>query len=153
MPLSLVAFIVVSDLFGWAYLRRPVAAFLGAKLQRQVEIGPPFRVHLRRTIPVRIGSLSIGAPDWSRQPHFMAIEGLEADVAWGALVGRQPRIRRLAVDRVDVRAERDAQGQASWSMGKKDEERSDEAGPALPVIEQLSIRSAIIAVDDAATAL
>ena len=149
VPLALVLFIVVSDLFGWAYLRKPLASFLSARMERQVEIGTPFRVHLRRSIPIRIGSVFIAAPEWSDQPHFVDIEGLEADLDWGVLVGRDPLLHRLAVARADIRAERDEQGRASWSMGPKDERTPEQAGPVLPVIEQLSIGNAAIAIEDA----
>lgn len=146
VPLVLVLFVVVSDLFGWAYLRKPVASLLGAKLERRVEIGPPFRIHLRRTIPIRVGSLFVAAPHWSQEPHFVDIEDIQADLDWGVLVGRQPHLRRLSVARADIRAERDEQGRASWSIGSKDDPSSE---LVLPPIEQLSIGDAAIKINDA----
>ena len=149
LPLALLIFIVLSDLFGWAYLRAPAAAFLSGKMERRVELGSPFRLHLRRTIPIRIGSLFIAAPDWSQEPHFVDIRGLEADVDWGVLMGKQPVIRRLAVAQADIRAERDSKGRASWTLGDEDKAKTDEEGPSLPVIERLSIGDASIVVEDA----
>jgi uncharacterized protein involved in outer membrane biogenesis len=148
VPLALLLFVVVSDLFGWAYLRKPVEAILSSKLDRKVEISPPFRIHLRRSIPLRVGGIHIAAPEWSKQPHFVAVEGLEADVDWGVLLGRRPVLHRLAVTRADIRAERDAQGRASWSMGG-DKEPAKDAAPLLPVIAQLSVGQARVEIDDA----
>lgn len=151
VPLFLVLFVVVSDLFGWAYLRKPVEKILASQLQREVRIDPPFSLHLRRSIPVRVGGVWIGAPDWSSQPHFAAVENIEADVDWGILVGRQPRLHRLSVKKADIRAERDAEGRASWAMGAPDKEPPAEPSqPMLPVIESLSIGEAGIDVKDAA---
>lgn len=149
VPLALLLFIVVSDLFGWAYLRKPVAAFLSARLEREVEIDPPFRLHLRPSIPIRIGAVRIAAPDWSQQPHFAKVEGIEADVAWGALVGRQPVFHRLSVANADILAERDDQGRASWSMGSSDDKQSDDGPVMLPVVEELSVGNAHIDIKDA----
>ncbi|MBA3478947.1 MAG: AsmA family protein, partial [Lautropia sp.] len=148
MPLALVLFVVVSDLFGWAYLRKPVAAILSSQLDRPVEISPPFRINLRRSIPVQVGAIRIAAPQWSRQPHFVDIEGLEADMDWGLLFGRRPVLHRLAVVRADIRAERDAEGRASWSMGAEKLAEAD-AAVVLPVVEQLSLGQVKIEVDDA----
>lgn len=153
IPLALLLFVVISDLFGWAYLRQPIAAFLSARLDRQVEIGPPFRIHLRPSIPIRVGSLRIAAPQWSQQPHTVDAEGLEADLDWRAILGRQPVLHRLAVARADIRAERDGQGRASWSLGKEKPGADTETAAVIPVIEQLSIGKATITVDDAATDL
>ena len=150
VPLFLVLFVVVSDLFGWAYLRKPVEKILASKLQREVRIDPPFSLHLRRSIPVRVGGLQIGAPDWSSQPHFAVIEDIEAAVDWGVLVGRQPRLHRLAVQKADIRAERDAEGRASWSLGAPNKEPAESSQPMLPMIESLSIGKADIDVKDAA---
>ena len=122
LPLLLVLFVVISDLFGWAYLRRPVEAFLGAQLEREVRIDPPFSIHLRPRIPIKLGAVRIGAPDWSSQPHFADIENIEAVLGWGVIVGRQPVQHRLFVEKADIRAQRDAEGRATWSMGSKKEE-------------------------------
>ena len=149
VPLALVLFVLISELFGWAYLRTPIASYLSARMERRVDLGTPFRIHLRRSVAVRIGSIYIAAPQWSEQPHFADIDGLEADIGWGVLFGRQPLLHRLAVGRADIRAERDEQGRASWSMGAKDESDSQAPGPMLPAIEQLSIGTATIVVHDA----
>jgi len=149
IPLALLLFVVVSDLFGWAYLRKPVAAYLSSQMGRKVEIDPPFSIHLRPSIPIRVGAVRIAAPEWSKQPHFADVEGIEAEVNWGVLVGRQPLLHRLAVARADIRAERDAQGRASWSMGGPDKPEQASSQPVLPVIERLSIGEANIDVKDA----
>ena len=152
VPLALVLFVVISDLFGWAYLREPIAGYLSARLERQVEIDPPFRVHLRPRIPIRVAAVRVAAPDWSKQPHFLDAEGIEADLAWGVLLGRTPVLHRLAVDRADIRAQRDGEGRASWSMGSKAKD-VEERAPALPVIKELSIGKATIEIDDAISEL
>lgn len=153
VPLALIAFIAVSDLFGWAYLRRPLQAVLSVALDREVVIGSPLRIHLRPTMPVRVGSLSIGAPEWSDAPHFIALDDVAAEVGWGVLLGRAPHLQRLAIGAVDVHAERDGEGRASWRLGKGDAPAQDAGGPALPVIDRLEIGRATIALSDAPTGL
>ncbi|MEO6270509.1 MAG: AsmA family protein, partial [Lautropia sp.] len=148
LPLLLLLFLIVSELSGWAYLRRPVAAWLSSQLQREVEIGAPFRIHLRKTIPVRLGSLLIGAPDWSGQPHFLDATSLYAEVNWDVLVGARARFRRLDVDRADLRLERDADGRTTWSLRSPDETR-DGSGRGKPIIERLAVGDAKITVADA----
>ena len=87
VPLLLIAFVVVSDLLGWSYLRRPAQSVLSGILDREVVIGAPFRIHLRPRIPVTVGSLTIAAPEWSEAPHFVSLKGLSARVGWGASRG------------------------------------------------------------------
>ncbi len=149
IPLALVGFVVVSDLVGWSYLRRPAQSLLSSVLDRQVTIGTPFRLHLRPRIPVEVGSLTIAAPDWSDAPHFVALKGLSGEVGWGALVGRRPWLPRLAVEELDVHARREADGRATWDFAEDDEppQPEDEA-PVLPRIDRLEIGSARVALDD-----
>jgi uncharacterized protein involved in outer membrane biogenesis len=153
IPLALVAFVVVSDLVGWSYLRWPAQSVLSAVLDREVAIGTPFRFHLRPRIPVEVGSLTIAAPEWSDAPHFVALKGLEGEVGWGALIGRQPWLPRLAVEEVDVHAQRNAEGHATWEFAKEAERKPDDEAPVLPRIERLEIGRATVALDDAPTGL
>lgn len=148
LPLSLLLFLIFSELSGWAYLRRPVAAWLSSHLQREVEIGAPFRIHLRKTIPVRLGSLRIGAPDWSGQPHLIDATGLYAEVNWDVLIGARVHLRRLDVDRADLRLERDADDRTTWSLRPPDE-TPDDSGRGKPIIERLAVGSGKIIVADA----
>ena len=151
VPLLLWLVRVVSDFFGWAYLRKPVAAVLSSTLDRQVEIDPPFSIHLRRSIPIEIGAIRIAAPDWSGQPHFADIRNIEADLDWGVVAGRQPHLYRLSVESADIHAQRDAEGRATWSMGSaKEESEAEDSAPMLPVIDRLSIGQADIDIEDAA---
>ncbi len=153
LPLGLIAVVVVSDLLGWSYLRRPVQSLLSSVLDREVSIGPPFRVHLRPRIPVEIGSITIAAPTWSDAPHFLSAEGIAARVGWGVLVGRQPRLHLLSVQAMDVQARRDGEGRATWRFGEDEPEQPDEEGAALPRIERLEIGRARFALDDATSGL
>ena len=96
-----------------------------------------------------MGAVRIAAPEWSKQPHLADVQGIEADVDWRVLLGRQPLIHRLAVSRADVRAERDAQGRASWTMGDQSKPAQESSGLVLPVIERLLIGEANIDIKDA----
>ena len=148
VPLVLVIFVVASDLAGWPYLRQPLASLLSTQLDRRVEIGAPFSIRLRPSIPIRLGTLTIAAPDWSKEPHFVSAERVEVDLYWGMLLGRRPTLHRLAVGRADVRAERNQEGQASWSLGSDDPQPEDD-GAGLPVIEALHVEDVQILVKDA----
>jgi uncharacterized protein involved in outer membrane biogenesis len=153
LPIALIVFLVASDLAGWSYLRRPVQSVLSNVLDREVTIGTPFRFHLRPRIPVEIGSLTIAAPEWSDAPHLVSLKGLSGAVGWGALLGRTPWLPRLAIEELDVHAQRDEQGRATWQFGPEEEKKDDEEAPRLPQVDRLEVGRATIAVADAPTGL
>lgn len=138
---ALLAFAVISDLLGWRYLRQPAQHLLSSLTHRQVTIGEPFRLHLRTSLQGRLGGLTIGAPDWSDEPHFVSLTGLRAAVGWGVLFGRPLHVHSLSLDSGDIRALRRADGLSTWSFGDRPAEPPSTGRPAtaLPRIDRLEL--------------
>ena len=137
---ALIAFVVISDLLGWRYLRQPAQHLLSSLTHRQVTIGEPFRLHLRANLHGQIGELTVGAPDWSDEPHFVSLTGLRATIGWGVLFGRPPHVRSLSLDSGDIRALRRADGRSSWTFDENAAAPSaDRPAPALPRIDRLEL--------------
>ncbi|MGH8491638.1 MAG: hypothetical protein ACRERR_00805 [Moraxellaceae bacterium] len=56
--------LAVCEWAGWPFLRQPVENQLSQKLQRKVELGDEFRVHLLGRLRISTDRISIAAPSW-----------------------------------------------------------------------------------------
>ncbi len=150
---ALVLFVVVSDLFGWAYLRVPAQALLTRFLDRPVALGEPFDIRLRPVVRVTLGSVRIAAPDWSDEPHFAELENLKVHLNWRFLLGRSDRIDRVDLDRGDLRAVRTADGRMTWAFGPSDRASRTGQSGGVPLIGRLRIGALQAKIDDRQNAI
>ena len=123
---------------------------LSAQLQREVQIDPPFSIHLRRSIPIKVGGVRIARARLERPAALCSRREHRGRYRLGGVAGRQPVLHRLSVARpIFVRnGMPKAARPGRWARRRRPRPRM--SGPMLPVIEQLSIGEANIGFKDAA---
>jgi uncharacterized protein involved in outer membrane biogenesis len=161
-PLAvLIAFgviLAICESQGWPFLRRPAERQLSQRLQRPVEFGDAFALHLLRSVRVSTDSLRIGPrtgplalPD---EPDLLRASDAYLEVphgtAWRLMRGdteTAPHIRALRVGKVDAALRRDAQGNANWSFGAP-RKNADAPRMDIPEFDELVIRNGHVSLDD-----
>ncbi len=155
----LLVVVSVCEWLRWPFLVKPVERMLNDTLQRQVVLqedgaadraGVRFVGGLRMWVPV----LQIGAPAWSKQPYFLRAEsaflGLHYSDLWHARKGGVLDIERLSAERLVVHAERQKDGQASWTFGDPNQPPKTEEGAfEMPNVRHLAVRSGDLTYRDA----
>ena len=146
LPLLLIAVLVGGEASGWFFLRAPAEAVLAARLGREVRIAPPFRLHFRDTINLRMGGLWISVPSEYSAPHLLDAHGLTLGLRYSDLFAlRHPtqplRLTSLTADDLDVQLIRLADGRASWQF-------ASESQRPPPKVEYLGISQGNIVLRD-----
>ncbi len=154
----LVLVVVGCELAGWPFLAGPLERALASATKREVRLGGSgedggaTRIHLFGGIRISTSRLHVGAPDWSRQPYFVDAHDIELKLPYSSLWrlrrGETLHVRSLEIARVDVRAERDAQGRSSWQFeAPADKPKKPAAG--LPEFDRLHVGAGDVLYDDA----
>jgi uncharacterized protein involved in outer membrane biogenesis len=147
---------------GWPFLRGPLQRQLSQRLDRDVQVGQAFKLHLLGSIRLQTDQLTIGPPRWAEQPgerffdaHAVALR-LPWSTVWGLLHSHdhpQPlHVSSLEVGDFDANLWRRKDGSANWqfSLPKKD----PKAAPAqMPEFDSLQVRSGRVTLVDAPTDL
>jgi uncharacterized protein involved in outer membrane biogenesis len=158
-----VAIIVVFGLCewrGWPFLRGPAQRMLQQRLERDVTLGPGFRLHLLGSIRLRTDALTIGPPRWAPQDQadrFFDAHDVELELPWStvwdAATGRhaQPlRVRALRVGQFDATLWRRADGRANWDFASAST-ASAKQPMSVPQFDSLMVRDGRLSLDDAPT--
>ena len=122
--LVLLATVAVGEGFGWPFLAGPLQQLLSQQLDRRVQISPGsgFAVRLIGHPRLRAKQLDVAAPDWSAAPHLLLAQDVDVELRWidlwRASQGQRMRIHRLQAATLDVHLERQADGRASWTLGR-----------------------------------
>ena len=162
-PLALLLVLVVAfaicETQGWPFLKGPAERQLSSRLQRPVEFGDSFSLHLLRSVRLatsafRIGPRAAGSalPD---EPELVRASNayleLPYSTVWRLLrhgeAGEAPRISALRFAKVDAALLRDAQGHANWSFVAP----KPDAAPTkfdMPEIDELVIESGHVTLKD-----
>lgn len=155
--LALLVTVAIGEAVGWPFLAGPLQQLLGQGLDRPVQIspGPGFAVRFVGHPRLRATQLTVAAPGWSDAPHLLLAQDLEVELRWvdlwRARQGQPLRIHRLQAATLDVHLERQADGRASWTLGRQP---AADAPPApLPRVGSLLPGRALIHVRDHTQAL
>ncbi|MFN6995897.1 MAG: AsmA family protein [Aquincola tertiaricarbonis] len=147
----LLAFVLVSELLGWRYLRGPIERYASDSLGVPVRVGAPFRLHLLRPPQASAGSLWVAAAPGSQAPFLVDAQSVLLRWRWGDInafrKGEALRIVALQADRLEAHVLRTKDGQASWQFKTDPNEPKTERDP--PKVERVRLREAAIHVDDA----
>lgn len=147
----LVIGVAAAEQRGWPFLRAPLASRAEAALGLPVRLDGGFRLKLLGAPLLEVGHLGVGAGGGLALPHLLDAQGLQLRWHWGDLWrawrGGPLRVERLVAQAVDVRAVRDAQGRASWQLGRGGS--GGERPP--PAFGWLQVDRGQVLVDDAPT--
>ncbi len=141
----------IGEALGWPFLAAPMQRWLGAALNRSVNLSedptaaPSARIQLLGGIDVTAAYLSIGAPAWSSAPRMLLARDAQLTLGyadlWRFYRGAPLRVRALRAARLDGQIERLADGRASWQFGRK-------PTPHLPQFGRLQIDAGAITYRD-----
>jgi uncharacterized protein involved in outer membrane biogenesis len=154
----LVAGVAVCESQGWPFLKRPAERQLSSRLQRSVEFGDAFALHLLHRVRLSTSAFRIGprqgAGALPGEPDLARAENAYLELPYGTVLGLlhgnagdAPRITALRFAKVEGTLLRDAQGNANWSFGPP----HDPTAPhlAIPVLDELVIESGHVLLKDA----
>ncbi|HLO62298.1 MAG TPA: AsmA family protein, partial [Azonexus sp.] len=150
LPLLLIAAVAACELSGWFFLRGPAQAILSAQLGREVNLTPPFRLHLRDTIRLDLGNLWISAPPEFAVPHLVDAQGLSLSLRYGDLFALREesaplRVAALGAEHIDAWLIRLADGRASWQFAEK-------SSRPPPSVDRVAVQQGKIVLRDATLA-
>jgi uncharacterized protein involved in outer membrane biogenesis len=145
---ALVLGVVACEIAGWPFLAKPVERRLSSMLARDVQLGDEAAratVRFFGKLKVQVPHLQIGAPEWSQRPFFLQAKNAEMHLSyrdlWRAKEGAPLDIDLLRADRLDVHAERLADGRASWVFGglQKPTEPKEGQANVFPTVGELRV--------------
>lgn len=126
--LAVVTAVAVGEWLGWPFLKAPVERLLSERLERRVLLSggaageSPFRVRFIGGLRLSATHLEVAAPTWSSAPHLLRARDVELELGyadlWRAHGGQRLRIQRLQAKALDAQLERQADGRASWQLGR-----------------------------------
>ena len=166
VPLLLLVLLALCEWQGWPFLRGPLERRLAQTLERDVSLGPGFKVRLLGPVRLRTDELSIGPPhqgpfrrgEPGAPDRFLSGRDVALVLSWKTLLGLrhlQPgepiEVRSLDVARLDLVLLRHADGRANWQSGVA--RRQPDQPLSLPEFEQLVVRDAMVLIEDAKTDL
>ncbi|MED5619009.1 AsmA family protein [Ideonella sp. BN130291] len=159
--LTLVVAFALCEWRGWPFLRQPLQNTLSKRLDRDVQVGQEFDLHLLGALRVRSDSLHVGPPRWAPQgPNDRFFDAREVflelpwSTLWNLAVTKEPRplqVSALEVGSFDAVLWRRADGHANWEFQlpkKKTDQPAD-----LPEFDRLLVRNGRLSLDDAPTTL
>lgn len=134
LAVGLVVAVARSD---WA--REQVAARASEALGRKVTLAD-LDVDFGRLTRIRLAGITIGNPDWARQPEMARLEALELAVrVWPLLTGTL-ELDDVRLVRPDVALEKHPDGRANWHFARKTPaDPAPEHRGEFPVIHHLAI--------------
>lgn len=165
--LLLIAGLAICEARGWPFLRGPLQRTLSKQLDRDVQVGSGFRLHLLGAVRLKTDSLTIGPPRWADTPTADAPKGVPADrffdahdvvlqLPWSTvwhLMGSnksQPiHVSTLEVGDFDAALWRRADGHANWEFSLPKKNSSEPA--QMPEFDSLLVHNGHLTLDDAPT--
>lgn len=148
----LAAMLIVCEILGWPFLRKPLQNLATSQLEREVRIEAPFKLRLLGGLRLQVGGLWIASPPEFEAPYLIDAENIHLGLRYSDLIGwdsaTEPlTIRKLQVDRADAYMLRNADG-ATWQF--KEEQPDDQPTP-FPNFETLVVKSGSAVVKDTIT--
>ena len=146
---ALVVAVVACEAAGWPFLARPLERMLNKAMKREVRLGDAAgagtRIHLFGSLRIATPGLRIAAPDWSKEPYFVDAHGVDLALPYSALWrmrrGETLHVRALEVERISVKAERDADKRSSWQFGDAPAKPKAEGAGRVPEFDHLRVGS------------
>ncbi len=149
--IALLVLILGLGLIDWNAARGPLSRMLSRRLERQVSIGGPLRVHLFSSTPsVDVENLTIGNPDWAGGGNMLVLPRLHVALVLSDLLIGRLVLQTLELDHPQVALRRDEKGRANWELGNPEQAASTRQKPTrLPPLRHFALQGGELAVDDA----
>ena len=134
--LALVLGLGWAEAAGWPFLAQPLAHWLSGRLDREVRISsaPGFALHLWGGVHLKVQSLQVANPAWSSLGDMVQATGAELRLSyrdlWRHRAGQPLPLQAVLAETFDLQLDRDAQGRASWQLGKAAPPAADGQAPA-----------------------
>src|ERR1700734_2052198 len=126
------------------YFRGSIIRFIGARVQRQIQVGGAFELHLFTLEPRLIaGHVTIGNPPWMPSGTTAVIEKISMAIELPGF-GHGFGIAKLQMEGATLRLARDSTGHANWQMSDPDKNGAGN----LPIVYSLSMPNAEVVLDD-----
>jgi uncharacterized protein involved in outer membrane biogenesis len=147
----LVLLVLGLGLMDWNAVRGPLSRMLSHRLERQVTIGGPLRVHLFSSTPsVDVEKLTIGNPDWAGGGNMLELPRLHVAVLLSRLFIGRLVLQTLEIDNPKLSLLRDETGRANWDFGKPGEAQPARQKPTrLPPLLHFALQGGNLNVNDA----
>jgi uncharacterized protein involved in outer membrane biogenesis len=150
---ALIAALALGEASGWPVLRSPLQSQLQRMAAVPVALEGRFHLSLIGHPALEVGRLRVGAAQGLQLPHLVDGRDMRLAWRWGDLwrwrQGDAPlRVRELSAQALDAHVVRDAQGRASWRLGRRDNAAPDGSND-MPQIELLVLRNGHLRIADA----
>ncbi len=148
--LAIVSLLVIGEILGWPFLKRPAENYLSSTLQRTVKFTAPLKIHFFGGVHVQTKGIEIGSPKEIKADYFLIAKDFDIKLRYTDLINMPAdapyQIKSLQVAEIQTNLIRNADGFSTWNF-------SDE--PSLrpfPVFDNLSIKSGKAIYQDTVTA-
>lgn len=134
-------------LFGWNWLREPVARVAMDKTGRELRIGGDLQVSPGwPLLRIRAADVTFGNPPWASAPHMLAAESVDFSLDLVQLLDRRVVLDIVALRQANVLLETGADGRKNWlfDLDQKDETMR-------PLIGRLALEGSRITYNDPAS--
>lgn len=154
--LAVIGAAAVCEWQGWPMLRRPAENWASKRLQREVSFagsGTRWQLHLLGGIRLNLGHLEVGGPDWGTVGATLVASEVKLALRYRDVFayrrGEPLKIASLEAQDLSLRAQRLADGRASWQFGPTREPSERSAVE----FESLRVKKGMAIVDDRLSAL
>jgi AsmA family protein len=148
----LVVAFIAAEASGWPFLREPLQRRAQAAAAVPVRIDGDFSLRLLPSPRLSVQQLHIGAPEGLGVPHLLEAQGVVVEARWRDLWrgvrGGAWQLSSLRANTLGAHLVRDAQGRASWQLGRRDAAPSSTETPP-PRVDQLIVAQGDVRYRDA----
>ncbi|HYG32194.1 MAG TPA: AsmA family protein, partial [Methylophilaceae bacterium] len=145
--------LVLCEIMGWPFLRKPFEQMAAERMNREVRIEAPFKLHLLGRFKLSMGGLWVSSPPEFGAPYLVDADNITVGLRYRDLIGwdsstKPLNIKLLEVERIDTHMLRNADG-ATWQFDKED--KSDDKPTPFPNFETLVVKNGTAVVKDTIT--
>jgi len=134
-------------LFGWNWLREPVARVAMDKTGRELRIGGDLQVSPGwPLLGIRAADVTFGNPPWASGPHMLTAGSVDFSLDLAQLLARRVVLDIVALRQADILLETGADGRKNWLF---DLDQKDES--TRPLIGRLALEGSRVTYNDPAS--
>ena len=143
--------VLISELLGWPFLKKPLENLMENKLGRSVKIESPFKLNLFGGLKLQANGLWISAPENFDVASLVDAKGVELKLRYKDLWNIEPGdayvIQSIKADQIEAHLTRRLDGKSTWQFNKD----NDDPIRPFPIIQSLVIHNGNALVNDSLT--